>query len=94
MGFESMGVGNRIRAGAAMISNPILAAALMIATTPIDKGAPHGTCNRGACDTSPATWWNPHMRMHYCCDCAQKLNDVFKSHDMQLCEQIAPSIKP
>lgn len=38
------------------------------------KGGFMGICNRGACDTKPAVWWNTVMRKHYCERCAESIN--------------------
>lgn len=71
--------------------NRILATALLVATTPLDKGRHGGTCNRGACNDRPADWWNPHTVAYYCGSCASKINDSLRATDaspsLKLCER-------
>lgn len=40
------------------------------------KGDIGGECNRGACNISPAIWYNTSTKKHYCQRCAFKINDL------------------
>jgi hypothetical protein len=46
----------------------------MTTTYVADKGVYLGKCNRTACPTRPATWWNRVMRAFYCRKCAREIN--------------------
>ena len=40
------------------------------------KGDLNGKCNITRCETNrPATWYNHSTRMHYCPECAIRLNE-------------------
>lgn len=39
------------------------------------KGGFKGICNRGACDATPALWYNTVMQKHYCDSCARRINE-------------------
>jgi len=67
------------------------------------KGGFKGICNRGACDSTPALWYNTVMQKHYCADCARRINESAESttyHDgtkmkpfVHLDQRIESSIK-
>jgi len=38
-------------------------------------------CNRGACDSKRAYWWNTSTRAYYCGGCARRINDAAKHFD-------------
>lgn len=41
-----------------------------------DKGKEGGSCNRTACQSSPANWYNHASHSWYCCDCKRELERV------------------
>ena len=51
------------------------------------KGEHGSTCNRTACNISPATWWNPHTGKFYCTRCAMRINVSLAEHNLELCIQ-------
>lgn len=67
--------------------NRVLDIALMVASTPLDKGRHGGTCNRGACNERPADWFNHHTGYYYCGPCAQKINESLAASNLKLCER-------
>jgi hypothetical protein len=51
-----------------------------------DKGKDGGSCNRQACQTPGATWYNRTMDAYYCPSCANLINrDCLRFKEEPLC---------
>jgi hypothetical protein len=52
-----------------------------------DKGQLGGECNRSACTTRPADWFNGHTGWYYCESCARKINVALQASRLALCRR-------
>jgi len=50
-----------------------------------DKGLQNGSCNRRACQSPGATWFNIGTRAYYCQPCALKINRINADYGEPIC---------
>jgi hypothetical protein len=63
----------------------------MTTTYVADKGVYLGKCNRTACPTRPATWWNRGTLAFYCPPCAVEINKWGPPGQARLCTKGQPT---